>query len=69
MRLELSAQVADEFQMLKESTSAHARLNEWSARKAVWRQERAAGKVAAPLKPQQNDRPEVAARAAQKGQA
>ena len=63
IRLELSAQVADEFQMLKESTTAHARLNEWTARKQVWRQERAAGKVAVPLKPQQNDRPEVAARA------
>ena len=69
IRLELSAQVADEFQMLKESTTAHDRLNEWTARKQVWRQERAAGKVAAPLKPQQNDRPEVAARAAQKGRA
>jgi len=62
IRLELSAQVADEFQMLKESTTAHARLNEWTARKQVWRQERAAGKVAAPLKPQQNDRPEVGGR-------
>jgi len=69
IRLELSAQVADEFQMLQESRSAHQRLNEWTARKNVWRQERAAGKASAPLKPQQNDRPEVAARAAQKGQA
>jgi len=34
-----------------------------------WRQDRAAGKASATLKPQQNDRPEVAARAAatQKG--
>jgi len=64
VRLELSAQVADEFQMLKESTTAHTRLQEWTA----WRRDRAAGKVAAPLKPQQNDRPEVAARAqGQKG--
>jgi glyoxylase I family protein len=54
--------VADEFQMLKESTTAHARLNEWTARKQVWRAGRAAGKVAAPLKPQQNDRPEVGGR-------
>lgn len=69
IRLELSAQVADEFQMLQESRTAHARLDEWTARKNVWRQERAAGKASAPLKPQQNDRPEVAARAAQKGQA
>jgi glyoxylase I family protein len=54
--------------MLKESTTAHARLNEWTARKAQWRQDRATGKTATPLKPQQNDRPEVAARAAaQKG--
>jgi glyoxylase I family protein len=58
VRLELSAQRADEFQMLQESRTAHARLNEWTARKEQWRKERAAGKVAAPLKPQQNDRPE-----------
>jgi glyoxylase I family protein len=69
IRLELSAQVADEFQMLQESKTAHKRLDEWTARKEVWRQERAAGKASAPLKPQQNDRPEVAARAAQKGRA
>jgi glyoxylase I family protein len=69
VRLELSAQVADEFQMLKESKTAHARLDEWTARKTQWRQDRAAGKASTTLKPQQNDRPEVAARAAatQKG--
>jgi glyoxylase I family protein len=69
VRLELSAQVADEFQMLKESTTTHARLDEWTARKAQWRLDRAAGKTSATLKPQRNDRPEVAARAAvrQKG--
>ena len=64
VRLELSAQVADEFQMLQESKTAHARLDEWTARKAQWRRDRAAGKAPATLKPQQNDRPEVAARAA-----
>lgn len=70
VRLELSAQVADEFQMLKESTTAHTRLNEWTARKEQWRRDRASGKVATPLKPQQNDRPEVAARLqGQKGHA
>lgn len=58
LRLELSAQLADEFQMLQESKTAHARLKEWTALKEQWRQERAAGKVSAPLKPQQNDRPE-----------
>ena len=58
VRLELSAQRADEFQMLQESKTAHARLKEWTALKEKWRKERAAGKVAAPLKPQQNDRPE-----------
>ena len=63
IRLELTAQLADEFEMLKESTTAHARLAEWNARKEQWRRERAAGQTAAPLKPQQNDRPEVAARA------
>jgi glyoxylase I family protein len=60
IRLELTAQLADEFQMLQESKTAHVRLNEWTARKEQWRKERAEGKVAAPLKPQQNDRPEYA---------
>jgi glyoxylase I family protein len=61
IRLELSAQVADEFQMLQESRSAHARLNEWTARKAQWRQGRAQGLGPATLKPQKNDRPEAGA--------
>ena len=60
VRLELTAQLADEFQMLQESKTAHARLAEWTARKEQWRRGRAAGKAAEPLKPQQNDRPEVA---------
>ncbi len=64
VRLELSAQVADEFQMLQESTTAHARLDEWTARKKRWRADRARGAAPATLKPQTNDRPEVAARAA-----
>jgi glyoxylase I family protein len=58
IRLELTAQLANEEQMAKDSTVAHARLNEWTARKEQWRKERAEGKVAEPLKPQQNDRPE-----------
>jgi glyoxylase I family protein len=58
VRLELSAQKADEFEMLQESKTAHARLREWTALKQQWRKERAAGKTAAPLKPQRNDRPE-----------
>ena len=59
VRLELTAQLADEFQMLQESKTAHARLAEWTARKEQWRKDRAAGKAADALKPQQNDRPEV----------
>jgi glyoxylase I family protein len=63
VRLEFTAQLADEFQMLQESKTAHARLAEWSARKAAWRVERdaavAAGKPAPTLKPQTNDRPEL----------
>ena len=62
IRLELTAQLADEFQMLEESKTAHARLAEWSARKEQWRQTRKAGLAAEPLKPQQNDRPEAGAR-------
>jgi glyoxylase I family protein len=58
VRLELSAQVANEFQMLKESKTAHSRLDEWTQRKAQWRLDRAAGKATEALKPQQNDRPE-----------
>ena len=60
IRLELAAQVANEEQMAKDSTVAHARLKERTARKEQWRKGRAEGKVAAPLKPQQNDRPEFA---------
>ncbi|MES2414705.1 MAG: VOC family protein [Pseudomonadota bacterium] len=59
IRLELTAQLATEDEMEKESLVAHARLNEWTARKQQWRRERAEGKTAAPLKPQKNDRPEV----------
>jgi glyoxylase I family protein len=33
-------------------------LAEWTSRKEQWRKDRAAGKAADPLKPQQNDRPE-----------
>ena len=62
VRLELTAQLADEFQMLQESKTAHQRLDEWTARKAQWRKDRAEGKVAQPLKPQQNDRPEFVKR-------
>ncbi len=58
VRMELTAQLADEFQMLQESKTAHARLDEWTARKAQWRLDQAAGKAAEPLKPQHNDRPE-----------
>ena len=42
VRLELTAQLADEVHMQKESTTVHARLAEWTARKQHWRAERAA---------------------------
>jgi glyoxylase I family protein len=58
IRLELSANVVSEEHMRKESMTAHARLNEWNARKEQWRKDRAAG-VDVKLKPQQNDRPEL----------
>ena len=61
VRMELTAQLADEFQMLQESKTAHARLHEWTARKAQWRADRAAGKAVDALKPQINDRPEFTA--------
>ena len=62
IRLELTAQLADEFQMLQESKTAHQQLGEWTARKAQWRADRVAGKAVAALKPQQNDRPELLAK-------
>ncbi|MEO7392218.1 MAG: VOC family protein [Ramlibacter sp.] len=62
VRLELTAQLADEFQMLQESKTAHARLNEWTARKEQWRRDRVAGTANEPLKPEKNDRPEVSTR-------
>ena len=67
VRVELSAQLASEMQMLEESKQAHARLAEWTRRKDEWRRERAAGGGTPILKPQQNDRPEVAERAARGG--
>ena len=66
VRLELTAQLADEFQMLQESKTAHARLAEWTARKQQWRQDKANGQAAEALKPQQNDRPEVTGSATNK---
>ena len=60
VRLELTAQLANEVQMQRESATTHARLAEWTARKAQWRKERADGGAPAALKPPQNDRPEVA---------
>lgn len=64
VRLELTAQLADEFQMLEESKTAHARLAEWTARKQQWRKDKAAGQAAEALKPQHNDRPEFGAKTA-----
>ena len=62
VRLELTAQLADEFQMLEESKTAHARLAEWTVRKEQWRAQCASGKTIEPLKPQQNDRPDISAK-------
>jgi len=58
IRLEYTCQEGDGDDVRVISKTAHARLAEWTARKEQWRAERAAGKSAAPLKPQQNDRPE-----------
>ena len=62
VRLELSAQIADEFRMLQESHAVRARLDEWTARKQKWRLERTAGAALEALKPQQNDRAYLVAR-------
>jgi glyoxylase I family protein len=42
IRLELTAQLASEMEMMEEGRTAHARLAQWTARKQVWRTERAA---------------------------
>ena len=42
VRLELTVQLADEVQMQKESSTVHAQLAEWTARKQQWRAERTA---------------------------
>ncbi len=41
VRLELTAQLADDAHMQKEGASAHAKLAAWTARKQQWRAERA----------------------------
>jgi glyoxylase I family protein len=64
IRMEFTAQLADAFQMLEESKTAHARLAEWTARKQAWRAERAAGVATQALTPQSNDRPEFGGRSA-----
>ena len=46
VRLELTAQLADEFEMLQEGKTARKRLDEWTARKEQWRADRALGVVA-----------------------
>ncbi len=61
IRLELTAQLADAFEMLQESKTAHARLAEWTARKQQWRKDKAAGTISTGLKPQHNDRPQLSA--------
>ena len=42
VRLELTAQLADDAEMQQASTDVHNRLAEWTARKEAWRAERAA---------------------------
>jgi glyoxylase I family protein len=68
IRMEFTAQLADAFEMLEESKTAHARLAEWTARKEAWRTERSIGEstgvATQALKPQSNDRPEFGGRSA-----
>ena len=60
IRLELTAQLADAFQMLEESKTAHARLADWTARKVQWRKDRLSqADQGGKLKLQHNDRPEL----------
>lgn len=59
IRLELTAQLADEQQMAQESHQARPRLDAWTARKNQWRQDRSAGQSTTLFKPEHNDRPEL----------
>jgi hypothetical protein len=59
VRLEPTARIADEYEMLEESSTAHARPAEWTAGKEQWRRDRAAGRDARPPKPAQHERPEA----------
>ena len=45
VRLELTAQLADDEHMQKESSNVHATLAAWTARKQQWRAERAAAAI------------------------
>ena len=45
VRLELTAQLADDAHMQKESSNVHATLAAWTARKQQWRAERAAAAI------------------------
>ena len=59
IRLELTAQLASDDEMEKDSHVAHARLAEWTTRKKQWRKERAEGNADQTLTPGRNDRPEA----------
>lgn len=61
-RLELTAQLASQEEMERESHAAHARLAEWTARKAGWRKARAEGRASQPRTPGRNDRPEFSSK-------
>ncbi len=62
IRLELTAQTADEAHMLRESETAHDRLKKWSERKMEWRLKRISGEGTKTLLPDDNDRPEFGGR-------
>lgn len=62
IRLELTAQTADELQMFQESKTAHERLKKWSDRKMEWRLKRISGDATKSVLPNENDRPEFGGR-------
>ncbi len=62
IRLELTAQIASENEMLLQSKVAHDRLKKWSDLKMEWRLKRISGEATKSLLPNENDRPEFGGR-------
>jgi len=61
IRLELTAQTADDAQMFQQSKNAHERLRKWSEDKMAWRLKRISGEPGKFVFPEGKDKPELGA--------